>query len=191
MKKLLKFIIFILLIILFIYFGTKEYKSNYKKDVEGKNASSTLLSGDYVFVGLNHSKVLNKLSTKNSSIIYACIDGNKLCVKYGFLIDEVAKSYGIDTVYYYDIKEDRQNNNGTYQKIVNKLKSYAITDDTGKQNLYAPTLIFIKNGDIYAFDDSLSIVHGNKDIDELWNEELVNAKKAYLTEVMEGYISNE
>ena len=29
------------------------------------------------------------------------------------------------------------------------------------------------------------------DIDELWNEEVINAKREYLTEVMEGYVGNE
>lgn len=191
MKKLLKFIIFVLLIILFVYFGTKDYKNNHKKDIDGKNASSILLNGHYVFENINHSKVLNKLSTKNNSIIYVCIDGNKLCVKYGLLIDEVLKSYGIDKVYYYDIKEDRQNNNGTYQKIVNKLKNYVITDDTGKQNLYGPTLIFIKNGDIYSYDDSLSIIHGKKTVDDIWNTDQIDNKTTYLNGVMEGYIGNE
>lgn len=191
MKKLLKFVIFVVLIIAFIYFGTRDYKTNHKKKINEKNASSVLLNGDYVFNDINHSKVLNKLSSKNDSIIYVCVDGNKLCTKYGLLIDEVAKNYSIDTIYYYDIKEDRDNNNGTYQKIINKLSNYVVTDDLGEQNLYAPTLIFIKNGSVYKFDDSLTLIHGKVDIDKIWNEETIEAKRSYLFEVMEGYISNE
>ena len=191
MKKLLKFIIFVILIVAFVYFCTKKYPVKHKDIENEKNASSILLNGDYVFDDINHSKVLNKLSSKNDSIIYVCIDGNKLCTKYGLLIDEVAKSFSIDTIYYYDIKEDRENNNGTYQKIINKLSDYAITDDLGNQNLCAPTLIFIKKGIVYSFDDSLSINHGKLDVDKVWDEETIESKQNYLIETMEGFINNE
>lgn len=191
MKKLLKICIFIVLILAFVYFGTKDYKSSTKKKVNEKNASSILLNGDYVFKEINHSKVLNRLSHKNDSIIYVCVDGNKLCTKYGLLIDEVAKSFSIDNIYYYDIKEDRESNNGTYQKILSKLTNYVVTDDLGKQNLYSPTLIFIKNGLVYSFDDSLSFNHGKVDIEKVWNETTIESKRNYLFEVMEGFINNE
>lgn len=191
MKKLLKLIIFVILIIAFIYFGTKDYKLDSKKRQNEKNASSVLLNGDYVFNDINHSKVLNKLSTKNDSIIYVCVDGNKLCTKYGLLIDEVAKTYSIDTIYYYDIKEDREKNNGTYQKIVSKLKDFLITDDLGEQNLYAPTLIFIKNGMVYEFDDSLSLNRGEVNVDKIWTDSMVQLKRDFLYQAVEGFISNE
>lgn len=191
MKKLLKLMIFVVLIIAFIYFGTKDYKTTKKKKNNETNASSVLLNNEYVFNEINHSKVLNKLSSKNDSIIYICIDGNILCTKYGILIDEVAKNFSIDTIYYYDIKEDRENNNGTYQKIVSKLEDYVLTDDLGNQNLYSPTLIFIKKGLIYEFDDSLSINHGKMDIDKVWNNDTIESKRDYLFNVMEGFINNE
>lgn len=191
MKKLIKFVIFVLLIMAFVYLGTKKYPVKHKNVENEKNASSILLNKDYVFDGINHSKVLNKLSSKNDSIIYICIDGNKLCTKYGLLIDEVAKTYNIDTIYYYDIKEDRENNNGTYQKIITKLSNYVLTDDLGRQNLYSPTLLFIKKGEVYIFDDSLSINHGEIDIDKVWTEDVINQKREFLLNAMEGFIRNE
>lgn len=191
MKKFLKFIIFVILIVAFIYFGTKDYNIKHRKKKNEQNASSILLNGDYVFKQLNHSKILNKLSSKSDSIIYICVDGNKLCTKYGLLIDEVAKNFSIDTIYYYDIKEDRESNNGTYQKIVSKLSNYAVTDDLGNQDLYTPTLIFIKNGIVSSYDDSLSINRGKIDIDKVWNDTVIENKRNYLFEVMEGFINNE
>ena len=191
MKKLLKVAIFAILIVLFIYFGTRDYKIEKKKKIDEKNASSILLDDGYLFTEINHSKVLNKISSKNDAIIYFCIDGNELCTKYGLLIDEVFKTFDVNEIYYYDIKEDRENNNGTYQKILTYLTDYLITDDLGEQDLHAPSLLFIKNGNIYAFDDELSIIHGAIDIDKIWNEEVINAKREYLTEVIGGYLGNE
>lgn len=191
MKKLFKFAIFVVLIIAFIYFGTRDYNIKHKKKKNEQNASSILLNGDYVFKEINHSKVLNRLSSKNDSIIYICVDGNTLCTKYGLLIDEVAKNFSIDNIYYYDIKEDREKNNGTYQKIVSKLSNYAVSDDLGEQNLYSPTLIFIRNGIVYSYDDSLSINRGKVDIDKVWNDSVIENKRNYLFETMEGFINNE
>ena len=86
MKKLLKLIIFVVLIIAFIYFGTKEYDNVKNKNLNEKNASSILLNGKYVFTDINHSKVLNRLTSKNDSIIFVCVDGNALCTKYGYTV---------------------------------------------------------------------------------------------------------
>lgn len=192
MKKLLKLVIFILLIIAFIYLGTRDYKSNdvtKKKDVE--KIDSVIYLNESVFVKTNHSKILNKLSSKNDAIIYICIDGNKLCINYGNIINDIAKEYGIDTIYYYDIRKDRESNNATYQKIVSKLTPYLYTSDLGKQDLYSPTLIFFKKGEIISFDDDLAFIKGNKDVKEIFNDELINLKTEYLSETMERFINNE
>lgn len=190
MKRFIQAIVFILLIIAFIYLGTRDYKVT-KKNIEHKTPKDVLVNNDTVFIETNHSKLLNKISSKNDFILYACINENKLCAKYGLLIDEVAKSYKINDIYYYDFSEDRNENNATYQKILTKLDQYLLTDDQGKQNLYAPTLIFFKNGLVYSFDDSLSFNRGNTSIEDLWTEEQINIKKIYLNEVMKGFVSNE
>ena len=191
MKKLIKLVIFVLLILAFIYLGTKEYHNKIKKNINNDIASDMLLDNETVFIETNHSKVLSKLSSKNNFILYACIDANKLCTKYGLLINDVAKENGINDIFYYDFKNDREENNGTYQKILSKLSDYLMTDDLGNQDLHAPTLIFFKNGLVYSFDDSLSEYRGNFNVDDVWTEEQINIKKTYLTEVMKGFSLNE
>ena len=104
MKRLIQVIIFILLILAFVYLGTRDYKTNKKKKIDSNITSDVLIKDDTVFIDTNHSKILSKLSSKSSFIIYACIDDNKLCSKYGMLIDEIAKNYEISDIYYYDFK---------------------------------------------------------------------------------------
>ena len=84
-------------------------------------------------------------------------------ISYGFIFKNSRHS----SVHQRRRKEDRENNNGTYQKILTYLTDYLITDDLGEQDLHAPSLLFIKNGNIYAFDDELSIIHGAIDIDKI------------------------
>ena len=191
MKRFIQVIIFILLIVAFIYLGQKDYKTSIKNNKKSEIPSDRLIDNDTVFIETNHSKILSKMSSKNDFILYACIDENKLCTKYGLLIDEVAKEYNISDIFYYDFKDDRENNNGTYQKIIGKLSGYLITDDLGEQDLHAPTLIFFKNGLVYSYDDSLSQVRGEYNIDTVWNEETINLKRTYLSEVMEEFSKHE
>ena len=170
MKKFIQVIIFILLIVAFIYLGQKDYKTSIKNNKKSEIPSDRLIDNDTVFIETNHSKILSKMSSKNDFILYACIDENKLCTKYGLLIDEVAKEYNISDIFYYDFKDDRENNNGTYQKIIG---------------------IFFKNGLVYSYDDSLSQVRGEYNIDTVWNEETINLKRTYLSGVMEEFSKHE
>lgn len=192
MKRLIQFVIFSVLIAAFIYLGSKDYREKIKNKNKSETASNVLIDGDTLFVKANHSKILSKLSSSSSSfILYTCTDDNKLCPKYGMLINDVLKNYDVEDIYYYDFKQDRKNNNGTYQKIVSKLESYLITDDYGKQNLRAPSIYFIKNGEVYSYDDSLAFHRGKNDIKDLWNDKVKEEKREYLISVMEGYILHE
>ena len=192
MRKIVKLIIFILFIACFIYLGTKEYKTNEKKKIDVNKATDVLLNGNYVFKEINHSKLLSMLTSKSSDFIfYACHDKKKLCIYYGEIIDSVAKEMGIDLIYYYNFEADKNENNATYQKIVDKLSPYLLTDDLGNQDLVAPTLIFIKNGAVYAIDDEFSYIRGNKSVDAVLTEEVIYDKTTYLQLLMEGYKNYE
>ena len=191
MKRLIQFTIFALLIAAFIYLGSKDYREKIKNNNKSTTSNDVLIDGDTLFVKANHSKILSKLSSDSTFILYTCTNSNKLCPKYGLLINEIAKNYNIEDLYYYDIESDRENNNGTYQKIVSKLKPYLLTDDNNEQDLHAPSVYFIKNGKVYSFDDSLAFNRGKQSLDNLWNDKVKEEKREYLISVMEGYILNE
>jgi len=192
MKKALKLLIFVILIAGFIYLGKKDYKIDKKKQVINHKTSTVLLDGKSVFTEVNHSKLLSEITEKNANLIfYACVENNKLCALYGNLINEIASNYSISEIYYYDFEKDRKNNNATYQRIITKLSDYLLTDDTGRQNLYSPTLVFIKNGEVYAFDDTLSMYRGNATAKDYYSDEVESERREYLINAFEGYISYE
>lgn len=192
MKKVVKFFIFILLITGFIYFGTRDYKKSIKKKVDKEKVSNALIGDGYVFSSINHSKLLSLLQSKNADfILYACIDDDKMCVSYGDVINNVAKSFSIEEIYYYDFKTDREEKNATYQKIVDKLSDYLLTNDLGEQDLYSPTLLFIKNGSVFAIDDDLAFNRGKVDAQDVLTEEFKSEKELNLLILMEGYLNYE
>ncbi|MBO4601495.1 MAG: hypothetical protein J5634_04610 [Bacilli bacterium] len=192
MKKVIKIIVFILCIAGFVYFGTLNQNSSKSKKGSKISSNDSFFGSAYVFESINHSKLLSKLnSSSDSFIVYACFEKNDLCSSYGELINEIAINYEIETIYYYDFKTDKETSNATYQKIVSKLSDYLITDDLGNQDLYAPSLIFIKNGDLYAIDDDLVLQHGKKTSSDILTDEKLNEKREVLINIIEGYLTNE
>lgn len=191
MKKLIKFLIFVLFIACFIYLGSRDYKIDDKKKISTKKTSEVLLKEDTVFKEINHSTLLSKMSSKNANmIVFACFE-SKACSIYGNMIDNLFKQFSIHDVYYYDFLDDRNNNNATYQKIVDKLSDYLFTDDSGKQQLHAPTLIFISDGNVYGIDDEFSTYRGSLKPEEYLNEERLEEKKNELIELIVGYLNYE
>ena len=192
MKKYIKLLIFCIFIALFIYFGTLG-KSSESKNKNSNNSSVDKYFGSaYVFEEINHSKLLSKLNSNNPSmIIYACFKDSNLCDSYAQLINEIARNYEIDEILYYDFKIDKKEKNATYQKILSKFSDYLMTDDLGRQNFYAPTLITIKDGFVYSFDDDLSLKRGKDSYKRVLSQEELDAKREYLINTFEEYTSNE
>lgn len=168
-KMVLQGILFILIIIAFIYIGTREFNTKEVIDNEKFDSEYSNVSKDNVFVYVNAQDVYTKLNSQNA-IIFMGFPSNKWSGYYANILNEAAKISGIKEIYYYDFLEDRQNKNATYQSIVLKLSNYVSTLDDGTQNIYAPTLIIIKNGKIIAFDNETAINIGNINPDDYWNE---------------------
>ena len=89
---------------------------------------------------------------------------------YAKILNDVGKEVGIDKIYYYDFLKDRDEANGTYETIVNKLSVYAPVNDEGIQNISAPTVIIVKNGGIIGYFDDTAIIRGNITPDIYYNE---------------------
>lgn len=192
MKKYIKFLIFIIFIVLFIYFGTIGNDGNSNKASNKDSNVSKYFGSAYVFEEINHSKLLTKLNKKNPDmIIYACYTDSELCDSYAQLINEVALNYEIDEILYYDFKIDKKEHNATYQKILSKFSDYLMTDDFGNQEFYAPTLITIKDGFVYGFDDDLALKRGRDSYKRSLSQEELDLKREYLTNLFEEYTSNE
>ncbi|MCX8074182.1 MAG: hypothetical protein N2749_01160 [Clostridia bacterium] len=107
-----------------------------------------------------------------------------------------AKSNGIDTIYYYNPKKIRDENSEEYQKLVDILKEFLLTDtttqketdqnfSTEKKRIYMPDVFFVKNGKIVG--DHKSTVSSQKDpkielTDEQYNE-LLNIYNGYIKKI--------
>lgn len=188
-KNTLKGILFVLIIIGFIYIGTRDFSEktvidNEKFDSEYKNVSK-----DNVFVYATSSDVYTKL--KSTAIIFMGYPENVWSGYYANILNETAKSSGIKEILYYNFKEDRNQKNGTYQSIVLKLSNYVPTLDDGEQNIYAPTLVIVKNGKVIAYDSETSINIGVVKPEDYWNETRVGLKTSNFKMMFEEYLKDE
>jgi len=172
-KKKITWIIEILLFILiiggFIFVGTRDFSSKVEVDNEKFDHDYKNVSSDNIFVYASASEILTTMKS-GSAVVFMAYPNNQWSGYYASILNETAKEVGIDKILYYDFYEDRQNKNATYQSIVLRLSSYLKTLDNGKQNILAPTMMIIKNGQIIAFDDETSIMTGNISPEDYWDE---------------------
>lgn len=141
---------------------------------------------DNVFVYAEIDEIIDILEN-GTGIVYFGFPECPWCNQYVAYLDEVAKSEGIDTIYYYNIREDRSNNTDEYLQIVDFLSNYLSEDEDGNPRVYVPAVVFVNNGSIVAFDDETS-----QDVDDLtpseyWTDEEVADLKERLARYF-GYI---
>lgn len=168
-KKVFQGILFILIIIAFIYIGTRDFSDKIDVDNVKFDSEYSNVDKDNVFVYVTATDVYSKLKN-GTAIIFMGFPENEWTGYYANILNQAAKESGIKEIMYYNFLEDRTNKNGTYQSIVLKLSNYMTTKDDGTKDIYAPTLIVIKNGEILAYDNETAFNIGNGLPNEYWNE---------------------
>jgi len=158
-QMIVQFLIFIICIVLFIVIGKTDFKKNEKTESEKFSSLYNLVEEDNLFHFSDATEVLNILNGR-SGIILMGFPLNKWTNYYADILDEVSKELGVDKIYYYDFLKDRDESNGTYETIVNKLSVYVTVDDEGTKDLHAPTLLVVKNGEVIGYFDDTSILKG-------------------------------
>ena len=167
-KLILQGILFVAIIVGFIYIGTRDFNKEVVVDNERFDADYVNVSKDNVFKYASAVEVYQAL--KGNAIIFMGYPANVWSGYYANILNEAAKDAGIKEILYYDFYEDRENRNGTYQSIVLSLTNYLVTLDDGTEEIYAPTLVIVKNGKVIAFDNETSFTKGNITPEVYWDE---------------------
>lgn len=178
-------IIFAVCIALFIVIS----KIDFTKD---KESESNKFNNIYPMVDINNvygfataTDVLNILNGR-SGIVLMGFPSNKWTSYYAKILNDVALELSIEHINYYDFLSDRDESNGTYETVVKKLEVYAPVDDEGNQNIAAPTVLVVKDGNIIGYFDDTSIIRGSVTPDIYYTEnqiaETYNAFKSVLLE---------
>lgn len=168
---------FIFLIGAFIYLGSKDFGAPPKKMTNNESfAAEYGIIKENLYVYKSGQDILEILNSE-TGIIFMGFKENKWSFKIAEILNETVKESSIKEIYYYNFKKDRSNNNTYYENIVKKLRNYLPILDNEIVNIYAPTVLFVKNGELIGYDDETSIVKGNINIEDYWNEEKIKSKK--------------
>ena len=168
-KNTLQMIIYCLLfcIIIFAFIYISKIDFNTKKDAKSELVEIfDKLDVDNVFVYGNAITVRNLVENGNGIVLFGT--NNEWVNYYISFVNRAAKEMGIKEIYYYDFIKNKVDNNGTYESIVNKLEEYVIKNDRGFTNIYAPTLLVMKNGKVLLFDDETSFVRAHENPSSYW-----------------------
>lgn len=168
-KRLFQVILFIVIIIGFIFIGTRDFTKKVVVDNERFDKDYVNVSKNNVFKYSDAVEIYSKLKSDNA-IIFMGFPSNIWSGYYANILNEAAKDSGIKEILYYDFYQDRKNKNATYESIVLSLSNYLVTLDNGDKEIYAPTLIIVKDGQIVAFDSETSLVKGNITPEDYWTE---------------------
>ena len=112
---------------------------------------------------------------KGTGAIFFGFQSCPWCQVYAPVLNEVAMGIGIEEIFYFDIREIRENHSEEYQKIVSFLKEYLDLDMMGKPRVFVPDFTVVKNGVIIGHDNETSTISGEITPVEYWTEERKDA----------------
>lgn len=180
-------IIFIILIGMFIYLGSIDYNEKISDNIRFSTDFS-LVPEDNVFKYVTAGEVRKIASGSKGIVLFGT--KNEWVEYYAFIINKVAKEMGIKEIYYYDFIKNRNDNNGTYEDIVEKLSNYVTYNDRGRAEIYAPTLLVASDKEIIYYNAETSFVKGKVTPSVYWNNFKQNEKEQELKVVFQKYLES-
>lgn len=158
-KKIIKFVIFAIMIYLFIILGAKEYHIDVEDNIRFTGEYQNVPKNN-LYTYVNEDKVLEILN-EESGIIFMGFPSNLWSHYYAEYLNEAAMNNQIKEIYYYNFFKDRQLNNKKYLMIVEKLKKYLVVNDRGERDIWAPTVVIVEKGNVLYFNNDMINIKGD------------------------------
>lgn len=155
----------------------------------------TLVPEDNVFVYRDYEEIV-RIMEHGTGVVYLGFPECPWCQSYVVYLNEVAKEEGLDRIYYYNMREDRKENNERYQKLVSILKGKLQFDEEGNERIYTPNISFHIDGKIIGNDyETSKDTHDLEKPEEYWTkkevDDLKKTLKSYTKQVVNAKTCNE
>jgi hypothetical protein len=143
-----------------------------------------LIGSDNIFVFKTANETANILAN-GTGVVFIGFKECPWCQLYVVFLHDVAREIEIEKIFYCDIREDRQNNSESYQRIVDILSGQLQFDDEGRPRVFVPDVTIVNSGKIVSRDfETSKDTLGYRTAQEYWNEDRVNALKDRFREGM-------
>lgn len=169
-----------------VYYLYGEEPKEINKNAMKFHDEYTLVEKDNVFVYKTIDEIINILKG-GTGVVYLGFPECPWCQSYVVYLNEVAKDYGIEEIYYYNILKDRNENTEKYQMIVSLLKDELLTNDEGNKRVFVPDVTFVKDGKIIAHDNETSVINDGSKPEDYWTVENINNFKNKMIENISKY----
>lgn len=175
------------LIVVFTIVGM-DSKISFQNNAERFAAEYSTVDKDNPFIYKTASEAADIIE-HGTGVVYLGFASCPWCQTYAGYLNDVAKDVGLDTIYYVDIKSDRDNNTDAYQKLVSLLSSNLQYDDEGHRYIYVPDVVFVIDGRVVANDlESSKDTAGQSEPANYWTDARVEALKSRLKNYMQQVI---
>lgn len=186
-RKIIYAILFTLLLFAFIYLGEKYADNSKEKEITINDYYSDLNKEKYEVI--SGSKMI-KLLQEGKNLIFIGNKNSEYSQKYIKELNFVIESKGIDKIYYYDIINDKSQQNSNYYEIRELLNGYLTTTDSGENNLLAPSFYIIEEGEVKYYNIETVAMKNTDTIDSYWNEETESRFFAEISLALDNYYLN-
>jgi hypothetical protein len=147
-----------------------------------------LVGKDNIFTYRNAGETADILAN-GRGIVFIGFKECAWCQSYAVFLHDAAREMGIDKIFYCDIREDRQSNSESYQRILRILGGHLQYDDEGRPRVYVPCVAIVSRGRIITYDfETSKETLGYHTPQEYWNDERVQSLKERLRAGMKIYI---
>lgn len=149
-------IIGVVLLALIIFIIVYNAKNNIPDNEKFAN-EYTEVGQNNVFVYRNADEII-KILEGGTGLVYLGFPECPWCQAYVPMLNEAAKEEGVEKIYYFNIREDRQENSKNYQKIVKIVKNYLMKDDEGNERIFVPDVYAVRDGKILSHNNETSVI---------------------------------
>ena len=181
-------VIGVILLALIVFFIVYINKNNIPDNERFAN-EYTEVGQNNVFVYRNADEII-KILEGGTGLVYLGFPECPWCQAYVPILNEVAKEEGVEKIYYFNIREDRQKNSKEYQKIVKLVKNFLMKDDEGNERIFVPDVYAVRDGKILSHNNETSVIDSDITPSVYWADAKKTAIKAEFKSMIDQVYSN-
>lgn len=125
---------------------TKVKDDNDTDSIKFKDEYETV-SNNNLYEYTTYNNIMETLK-EGTGIIYLGFPSCALCKEITPILNEAAEEKEIESIQYYNFKDIRENDTEEYKVLLDLLSDYLIEDENKNKRLTAPTVIFVKDGEV-------------------------------------------
>lgn len=186
-RKGLYVLAFLFIIGCFIYLSNKYEDLSKTKKITFNSYYKNIVTDDFTIINANN---LISYAKEGRHLIFIGNSSSKWSQKYAEVLSEVLNEVKVEAGYY-DIKNDKTQQNSNYYAVVELLNDHLTTTDSSNNNLFAPSFYIIIDGKIKYYNIDTVAMKNNANTKDYWNKETRdNFKREIKNNIKRYYLNN-